>query len=162
MKGLSAVNRLVPGLMFPVLSMFATLLCSGALFAGVSDEDREAVEMAALDYVDGFYLSQPERIERSVSRNLSKTGFVATENGYREVPRTYDRLYRESGRYNADGHIDPETAPRKIEILDILDQIAVVKLSAEWGIDYLNLAREDGRWKVIKVVWQTYPDSVEE
>ena len=53
--------------------------------------------------------------------------------------------------------VDPATAPKESEILDLLDQIAVVKLSAAWGIDYLNLAKEDGRWKIIKVLWQTYP-----
>lgn len=67
-------------------------------------------------------------------------------------------LYRISSRYNANGKTNPETAPKKIEILDLLDQIAVVKLSAEWGIDYLNLARQDGRWQVIHVLWQTYPE----
>ncbi|MEM8486568.1 MAG: subclass B3 metallo-beta-lactamase [Bacteroidota bacterium] len=123
-----------------------------------SATDREAVEQAVLDYVEGFYLVQPERIAQSVSRQLAKVGYVQSEDGYREVPRTYEQLYRGSQRYNADGHVDPETAPKVIEILDLLDQIAVVKLSAAWGIDYLNLAKQDGRWKVINVLWQTYPD----
>ena len=136
------------------------LVCSFALQSACaqSDEDRKAVEMAVLDYVEGLYLVQPERIERSVSKNLSKVGYVKSESGYREVPRSYEQLYRNSSRYNAGGQVDPKTAPKKIEILDLLDQIAVVKLSAAWGIDYLNLARQDGRWKVVNVLWQTYPE----
>ena len=122
-----------------------------------SSDDREAVEKAVLDYVEAFYLVQPERIERSVSKNLAKVGYVKSEEGYREVPRTYEQLYRGSQRYNSNGQIDPAKAPKKIEILDLLDQIAVVKLSAAWGIDYLNLAKQDGQWKIVNVLWQTHP-----
>ncbi len=138
--------------LFSLISTFAT---SSAI--AQSADDRKAVEKAVLDYVEAFYLVQPERIERSVSKSLSKVGYVKSEEGYREVPRTYDQLYRGSQRYNADGHVDPATAPKKIEILDLLDQIAVVKLSAAWGIDYLNLAKQEGQWKIVNVLWQTYP-----
>lgn len=144
------------------LYLFISILLLAGGFANTvhaqSAEDREAVEQAVLDYVNAFYLVQPELIERSVSKKLSKMGYVKSDEGYREVPRTYEQLHRGSQRYNADGHVDPKTAKKKIEILDVLDQIAVVKLSAEWGIDYLNLGKEAGQWKVVNVIWQTYPE----
>ena len=37
--------------------------------------DKEAVRQAALDYVEGIYTVDTSRIERSVSRNLTKRGF---------------------------------------------------------------------------------------
>ena len=38
-----------------------------------------------------------------------------------------------------------------------LDQTATVKLVAQWGVDYMHLARYDGRWKVVNVLWQSAP-----
>ncbi len=46
----------------------AILLLLPAEARAQSYGDRQAVEEAVLDYVEGIYLVQPERIERSVSK----------------------------------------------------------------------------------------------
>lgn len=40
-------------------------------------------------------------------------------------------------------------------IFDVLDQTATVKLVAEWGTDYMHLAKFDGKWMIINVLWQS-------
>jgi hypothetical protein len=55
------------------------------------------------------------------------------------------------------GRTVPANAPRGIEIFDVLDQTASAKLTAWWGIDYLLLARIDGRWMITHVLWQSPP-----
>ena len=134
------------------------LLVSSPLFAQEQD-DKKAVELAVLDYVDGIYLVEPERIERSVSKDLAKIGYWRAEDktAYMETAMSYDQLYDLAGKWNAEGRVDPETAPKKIKILDLMDQTAVAKLEAEWGYDYLNLAKKDGRWMIVNVLWQSYP-----
>jgi len=67
----------------PKISFFSTIileltLMPASLFAQ-GDADREGVKMAVLDYVEGLYLVQPERIERSVSKNLAKIGYWREE-----------------------------------------------------------------------------------
>ena len=79
------------------------------------EADREAVREAVLDYVEGIYNVQPERIERSVAPDLAKVGY------------------------------------------DVMDMTATVKLSASWGIDYMHLAKIDGKWMIKNVLWQSYP-----
>ena len=44
-----------------------------------------------------------------------------------------------------------------IEIFEVLDQTAAVKLTAFWGIDYMHLAKYDGEWKIVQVLWQSAP-----
>ena len=51
----------------------------------------------------------------------------------------------------------PGTAPKEIELLDVQDQTAAAKLTAWWGTDYLLLAKYDGRWMIVHVLWQTPP-----
>ena len=60
-----------------------------------------------------------------------------------------------SSTKNKDGKRD--LSIKKVEVLDVLDQTAVAKVTAQWGIDYLQLAKYDGQWKIINIIWQTHP-----
>lgn len=42
-------------------------------------------------------------------------------------------------------------------LFDVQDQTASAKLTAWWGTDYLLLAREQGRWVILQVLWQSPP-----
>ena len=127
-------------------------------FQEESTSDREAVEAAVLDYVEGIYEVQPERIERSVHPDLKKYGFWREDpkQPYQGSAMTYERLVKLAGEYNVDGRV-PADAPKKVEVLDLLDQTAAAKLTASWGIDYMQLAKYEGRWKIVHVLWQSHP-----
>jgi hypothetical protein len=58
--------------------------------------------------------------------------------------------------YNKEGKLRKD-APKDIQIYDVLDQTASAKLTAEWGIDYMHLAKMDGKWMIINVLWQSHP-----
>ncbi len=122
-----------------------------------SDADRQAVEEAVLDYVEGIYLVQPERIERSVHQDLRKLGYWRQDSSaeYRVAPMTYQELYDLAAKWNANGHIDAGTAPKEIVVFDVLDQTAVAKLTAAWGVDYFQLGKYDGKWMIVNVLWQS-------
>jgi CubicO group peptidase (beta-lactamase class C family) len=120
--------------------------------------DRAAVERAVRDYLEALYDVEPAKIERSVHRDLVKRGFFrdgAWE--YVEHTMTYDDLYRLAAEWNADGKVDTGQAPREIRILDLLDQTATARLEAYWRIDDMHLARYDGKWKIVQVLWQEHP-----
>jgi hypothetical protein len=124
-----------------------------------ANADREAVRQAVLDYVEGVYNVQPERIERSVSPNLAKLGFYrpATETAYRPGrSMAFQQLVEVAKTYNKEGKLRKD-APKDIQIYEVLDQTASVKLTAEWGIDYMHLAKLDGKWMIINVLWQSHP-----
>ena len=120
-----------------------------------NEGDKAAVKEAVLDYVEAIYEIDPSRIERSVHPELAKRGFYI-DNGYQEVPMTFDQLVDLAGKYNKDGKI-PDDAPKEVEILDLLDKTASVKLTAHWGIDYMHLAKYDGKWMIVNVLWQSPP-----
>ncbi len=120
-------------------------------------EDRAAVERAVLDYVEGIYEAQPERIARSVHPELAKFGFwrESASDPYQGMPMTFEALHDLAGSWNADGSRADESSPKEVVVLDVLDQIAVAKLTAAWGVDYMNLAKVDGRWQIRQVIWQS-------
>ena len=120
--------------------------------------DRAAVERAVLDYVEGFYEGDTAKLVRSVHPNVVKYGFF--------IPRDSSRYSGESMPWAEflayanrvkRGRPAPADAPKRIEIFDVQDQTASAKLTAFWGTDYLLLARENGRWMIRHVLWQTPP-----
>jgi hypothetical protein len=123
-----------------------------------SNAEQEAVKQAVLDYVEGVYEVSPARIERSIHPELAKRGFFIKkgESVYSPHTMTFPQLVELSKNYNKDGHV-PKDAPKDVVIYDISDQTATAKLSAVWGIDYMHLAKYDGKWKIINVLWQTPP-----
>lgn len=123
-----------------------------------SSAEREAVRAAVLDYVEGIYTVDHTRIERSVHPDMAKRGFFVKkgETAYSPHTMTYAQLVDLAKNYNKNGHVAKD-APKEVVIFDISDQTASVKLTAVWGIDYMHLAKYDGKWKIINVLWQTPP-----
>ena len=119
--------------------------------------DREAVRQAALDYVEGIYAVQPERIERSVHPTLVKRGFYKKDAStpYVESPMTYDQLVNLARTWNKEGKRD--TSVKQVTVLDVLDQTAAAKVTTAWGVDYMLLGKFDGTWKITQILWQSPP-----
>lgn len=142
---------------------FWTLALPAAALLAAADapggREDEAVEQAVMDYVDALYLVDPARIERSVHPSLSKVGFYrnAPDAAYQEARMTFEELRQLAADWNRSGRVDPDRAPKQVEVLDVLDQTATAKLTAQWGVDYLQLAKYDGRWQIVNVLWQTPP-----
>ncbi len=122
-------------------------------------DSREAVKQAVLDYVEALYEADSARIERSVHRDLFKLGFERDKEGtYKPYRMTYQELYDLAGRWNKTGRI-PKNSKKEILVYDVADQTASAKLTAMWGIDYLHLAKFDGKWMITDILWQTPPRS---
>ncbi len=145
--------------MIKVLVACLLVLFTVPAFAGSPEEEEAQVRAAVLDYVQGVYEVGPSRIERSVHPEMAKVGFArrAETDPYRKIPMTFDGLVKLAANYNKDGHI-PKDAPQEVVVFEILDQTASIKLTAEWGVDYMHLAKYDGRWKIINVLWQSHTE----
>ena len=125
-----------------------------------NDADKKAVNDAILDYVEALYQVEPDRIAKSVDVTLRKYGYWHPKDSdkYRDGSEmNYKQLYNLAARWNKSGQVDAKTAKKEITILDILDKTASAKLVASWGIDYFHMSKEDGKWKIINVIWQSHP-----
>jgi hypothetical protein len=141
-----------------VLGLVAILgLAPSVLSMTQAAQDREAVRQAALDYVEGVYNVQPERIQRSVHPTLDKRGFYRKDAGgpYVQMPMTFDQLVNLSKTWNKEGKRD--TSVKTVAVLDVLDQTAAVKITAAWGVDYMLLGKFDGTWTITQILWQSAP-----
>jgi len=131
-----------------------------ALSAGpVHGQDRAGVERAALDYLEGFYEGDESKIRRGVHPEVVKYGFSIPRNGsdYVGEPMSFEQMLAYARSVKQGGRQPSADAPKEVQLLDVLDQTAAVKVTAWWGSDYLLLALYEGEWKVTQVLWQTAP-----
>jgi hypothetical protein len=116
--------------------------------------DTLGVRQAVLDYLEGVYNADTSRIVHSVSPLLAKRGYYKRRNGtIVEAPMTFEGLIKTALTWSKEEKI-PADAPKEVIIFDISDKTASAKCRALWGIDYLQLAKIDGRWKIFHVMWQ--------
>ena len=134
-------------------TIILTLICTTA-YSQTSDKDL--VKAAIEDYVEGIYQVQPDRIKKSVHPELVKKGYWKakdkTEYAYDGI-MTFDQLVKLAETWNVKGSL-PKDAVKKIEIYDVQDQTACGKLTAHWGTDYFQLARVEGKWMIMNILWQ--------
>jgi hypothetical protein len=142
-----------------LLILPSALSAQGARLVSPPASDSAAVRAAVLDYVDAIYRADTARIVRSVRPELAKRGYFIPrgQTAYANEPMSYAELLTTARTWNAQGRINPDSARKEITILDLLDQTASAKLVAIWGVDYLHLARYDGRWMIVNILWQTPP-----
>ena len=145
---------------FSIVMAVALALVGWRVMAqSTAKSDQEAVRAASMDYIEALYQAQPDRIVRSVHPQLRKVGFYKKqgETNYTEAPMTYDQLLNLAGSWNKDGKRGVDKAPKDVAVYEVLDKTASAKITAQWGIDYLHLAKYDGQWKIINILWQGHP-----
>ncbi len=138
-----------------LIALAASLVLAETATA-VEQDHKKAIEQAVLNYVSAIYDMKPELIDESVSPKLQKLGYMPAQDGSGLVEdwMNFEQLKELAGNINKDGMFDPATSPRDVEILHHTDMIATVKLDAAWGIDYIHLSRNSGKWMIMNVIWE--------
>ena len=44
-------------------------------------------------------------------------------------------------------------ALKKVKVLDVMNHIAAVKVTATWGIDYILVSRQGDKWMAEQILW---------
>ena len=124
----------------------------------VQTQERRLIQQSILDYVEGVYTADTLRIYRSIHPTLVKRGtwFDGSKGDY--VPlqdMSFQQLVELTKSWNKDGSQANAQSVREIIIYDVQDKTAAAKLTAVWGTDYFHLAKLDGKWYIMNVLWQS-------
>ncbi len=123
------------------------------------EAERRAVEAAVNDYILGFYRGEPERLEKVLAPDMRKLGWWRGE-GTTEFkgpyPMTKEAALKLAPKFHKEQNL-PEDAFRRAVVLDVMGKTASAKAEAMWGIDYIHLAKEDGKWIIHNIIWQSWP-----
>ena len=120
--------------------------------------DSAAIRATVLDYVDGWYTGDGERMRRALHPDLAKRISQRDQEGaWRLDSMTADQLV--AGTARGGGTRTPEERrQRDVAILDIFGNVASVRATMLEWIDYMHLARVDGRWQIVNVLWELKPE----
>ena len=113
--------------------------------------DSARIRAAVLDYVDGWYTGDAARMERAVHSDLAKRIWRPDPN--RMENQTAMTLVQ--GTRRGWGKETPESLRRReIEILEIFGNAASARARMSDWIDLMHLARVNGEWKIVNVLWE--------
>lgn len=133
------------------------LLFVAQLVWAQSSAEKEAVERAGLDYLEGFYKGDTTKLKRCLSPEMLKFGYWKNDNGYAsEGQMTYQEAMDYALNVKKKGRMR-EVPPGSVVVYEVGEQIASIKVKAWWGFDYMLLAKHDGEWKIEHVLWQGPP-----
>jgi hypothetical protein len=115
-------------------------------------EDETAIRDVARAYLESWLDGDPERMRGSLHPMLAKRGL---DYGPDSAPTTVHHM-------DTDYMVESAArGPRRqfgrtceITILDLADNVASVKVVSEPFIDYLHLARLDGRWSIVNALYE--------
>lgn len=122
-----------------------------------SAADSAAIRAPALDYIEGWYSGNAERMERAVHPDLAKR-IMNTDQRGRRVLGHQSAMTLVLNTRNGGGKETPPSEQRKdVRILDIFGNTASVRVDADSWVDYLHIARWNDRWVIVNVLWELRP-----
>lgn len=137
-------------LLFILLFSFITNISYGQ-----SANDTTKIKNAALNYIEGWYTGNAERMSKAVHPKLAKRLVSKHPENGKWVLSDQDASilikYTEKG---AGTRIAENERRKDVKILDIFQDTASLKIIAASWVDYLHMARWKGEWKIINVLWE--------
>ena len=140
-----------------VLLATLTLLAASPLGAQTA-ADSAAIRQAALDYIEGWYEGDTTRMARAVHPQLAKR-YVRTDPQGRSKVHDMSASVLVSQTGEGGGSDIPVARRRRdVVLLDVYRDMATVKVTSAELVDYMHVARVDGRWRIINVLWTFQPE----
>ena len=120
--------------------------------------DSSAIRQTALDYIEGWYAGDAERMERALHPELAKR-IVRTNpaNGKSRLEQMSALTLVQSTRAGYGAKTPKDEQRKDITILDTYENAASVKIVAAAWVDYLHMALFDGRWVIVNILWELRP-----
>ena len=138
--------------------VLAICMAMAAPAAAQTTADSAAIRQAALDYIEGWYEGNGERMERALHPELAKRIVNTNPANGRSVLGQQSAMTLVLNTRRGGGKETPPDQQRKdVRILDIFGNTASVRIDAGTWVDYLHVARWNGRWVIVNVLWENRP-----
>ena len=136
------------------LSMFTPSMMSAQ-----TRDDSTAIRQTALNYIEGWYEGNAERMERALHPELAKRIVSTDPTSGRSRLNQMSAMTLVQSTWAGGGKKTPlDQQQKEVTILDIFNNAASVKVNASGWIDYLHIAKWNGEWKIVNVLWELKPE----
>ena len=140
------------------LIAFTLLVTTTAMAQTSAPDDNAAITKTALNYIEGWYEGDAARMESALHPELAKRMIYTDPKTGRSQFNHMGAMALVQGTRRGGGSKTPkEQQLKEITILDRYEGAAIVKIIASEWIDYLSVAKFNGEWKIINVLWELKP-----
>jgi hypothetical protein len=138
--------------------LLVLLCCAAGGARAQTSADSAAIRATALDYVEGWYSGDGARMERALHPELAKR-IVNTnpQNGRNSLGQQSAMTLVLNTRNGGGKDTPPAQMQKDVAILDIFRNAASVRTTMSGWIDYMHLAKWNGRWVIVNVLWELKP-----
>ena len=141
-----------------MLVMIAAVARIAPAQSAPSAADSAGIREAALNYIEGWYDGDAQRMEKALHPELAKRIVTTDPARGRSTFSSMSALTLINGTRNGGGKATPVANRRKdVRILDVFEGPATARVDASDWVDYLQLARWNGRWVIVNVLWELRP-----
>lgn len=134
------------------LLLFGFLIVNSAN-AQTTLADSTAVEECVTNYIQSFYQLKPELFEEAVHTDLAKRKVSPYgEEGDYLQNASFEEMVLLTKVFNKKGHFTADSKA-EVTILDMTETTASIKLVTPGWFDYMHLAKMNGEWKIVNVLW---------
>jgi hypothetical protein len=121
--------------------------------------DSAAIRATALDYIEGWYEGNADRMARALHPDLAKRIVRSDEQGRSRLEQMSAMGLVMSTKAGGGKNTPVARQQKDVTILDTYRNAAVVKIVASDWIDYLQVAKANGSWRIINVLWELKPQT---
>jgi len=127
--------------------------------AATAASESEALKAVALDYIEGYYTGDAARMERALHPELAKRIVNSDGSGHDSLGQMSAMTLVNATRAGGGKNTPADKQQKDVTILDVFENAAVVKVVAADWVDYLEMARWNGQWKIVNVLWELKPEA---
>ena len=149
---------LIPSVKLFLIAIVALLTSGTQQVNAQNASDAELIKQTALDYIEGWYEGNGERMERALHPELAKR-IVRTDPASKRsgLGQMGAMTLVQSTRAGGGKDTPKEKQQKDVTVLDIFGNSASAKIIASEWVDYLHLAKWQGRWVIVNVLWELKP-----
>jgi hypothetical protein len=125
--------------------------------ANAQSTNEAAIKQAALDYIEGWYEGNAERMERALHPELAKRIVRSNQQGNSRLDQMGAMTLVQGTKRGGGKNTPKEKQLKEVTILDVYENAASVKIVASEWIDYLHMAKFNGQWVIVNVLWELKP-----
>ena len=119
--------------------------------------DTAGIRTAALDYIEGWYSADGARMERALHPELAKRNVSTNAQGQSRLQQMSAMSLVQGTRRGGGTYIPVAARKNDVSILDIHGGAASARVTAATWVDYMHLAKFNGKWVIVNVLWENDP-----
>jgi hypothetical protein len=114
--------------------------------------EEESIRRTALDYFEGWYEADEDRVARALHPELAKRW--AEQDGGRTLGRVLSKQMMLEFVRQGGGLEDRTQDPIDVSVVDVHRDIASVVVRSAQYREYLHLVKTSDGWRIVQTFWQ--------